>query len=879
MQAFLTCVRLFLLILLTSQIGMGQSSLKKANKFLQKGKYELAFQQIENLKGISKNKSALATRGICQYHLNKLTPAAKDLSKAFELGNKDPELKYYMGLINHHKRNYKEAIYFYKEYLRDLKSSEELRPDVALQIKHAFSGLRSNYSNNDLGLVENAGNVVNTKYDEINPIPSPNFLNRYYYSSNIAQDNFDLFGAEMMQGKWMQGDFIHASLNTDDDEILQDCSLDGSVLVFLRGDGDRDNKVYLNRYSANTHRQRVLFSEVKGITGDKDIYLINDEMMIFSSKREGGFGGYDLYSSEFTSKGWTKPRNLGSEVNSAFDERYPFINEENNHLFFSSNRTESIGGFDIFSISKMDGNWGELNVYNYPLNSPADEIQYRVQESGHQAYFASNRKTSGEGGFDIYSMFLRKEFKVHSSEPKAPLALIKSSVRDDSFDDIVVKEKDQEEIPSSVDSDKETMEELAEIPTPKEKTNAEEAASTTQESMETETVETEIVETENVETENVEANEELEEASAETMVNENIEEEEEEEEATQEVIVEKTVEEINEPDVIIEESKKTKEQEELVEEAVDDSTKEEINTALEESNELAGIDDMIQPEKEEPKKSINKKKSKKEKSKKKSNNASSDPIILAKDEGNKISIAPIIYENDGEIMNERNLKVMDALVNTMIEDKMSKVILICHSNPEGLPEFELMFAIRRAEMISDYLIDNGIKEKRILLKGVGSAYPYVKKILDDKLYNDNKKYNNRIDLKLVNTINSFELEQPSMNEKLLNPAYELFETVTRDVYFRVRIHETEKKMYKNAILRYYNDLLIERNLVEGKYKYHVGLYTDFKKIFELKRELENRNIENAEIIAFYNGMELSNSDAKLLKDEYPELVNFLEIDE
>ena len=242
-----------------------------------------------------------------------------------------------------------------------------------------------------------------------------------------------------------------------------------------------------------------------------------------------------------------------------------------------------------------------------------------------------------------------------------------------------------------------------------------------------------------------------------------------------------------------------------------------------------------------------------------------------------IGLPTILYDQDSKELSEGNKKIIDGAIGKIKSNGDSKIILTTHSLPEGLPEFELMFSIKRAERIADYMIEQGVEKDRLILKGVGSSYPFVKKLVDEDLNKTTEVYNNRVDIKMVNASENSMINQPEVDAKYLSTKYELYQTVTEDVYFRVFVHETEMKMYKNAILRYYNDLLIEHDLSKETYRYYVGLYTDFKTAFELKRELENRNVKDAKIVAFYKGNILSNSEAELIEGEYPELVNFLQI--
>jgi len=80
--------------------------------------------------------------------------------------------------------------------------------------------------------------------------------------------------------------------------------------------------------------------------------FIHKKVMVFTSDRPGGFGGYDLYYSILKNGKWGKPVNLGSRINTSSDEYRPVIGAiqdfTNLFLMFSSNRPGGKGGFDLY---------------------------------------------------------------------------------------------------------------------------------------------------------------------------------------------------------------------------------------------------------------------------------------------------------------------------------------------------------------------------------------------------------------------------------------------------------------------------------------------------------------------------------------------------
>lgn len=81
---------------------------------------------------------------------------------------------------------------------------------------------------------------------------------------------------------------------------------------------------------------------------------VNGKLLVFASNRQGGYGGFDLYYSIFNGDKWSEPINFGDKINTEYDEYRPitlhYHNFNNNLLIFSSDRPGGMGGFDLYHI-------------------------------------------------------------------------------------------------------------------------------------------------------------------------------------------------------------------------------------------------------------------------------------------------------------------------------------------------------------------------------------------------------------------------------------------------------------------------------------------------------------------------------------------------
>ncbi len=139
----------------------------------------------------------------------------------------------------------------------------------------------------------------------------------------------------------------YISLNND---IIYYCSNKGGYYNIYQKNvpSDIDIVDFLNQSNDST------ISPVANINSDYDdkCPYIADDFMVFVSNRQGGLGGYDLWYSKLIDNNWNEPINFGSPINTEYDEYRPIIVKyediRNDLMIFSSNRPGGYGGFDLY---------------------------------------------------------------------------------------------------------------------------------------------------------------------------------------------------------------------------------------------------------------------------------------------------------------------------------------------------------------------------------------------------------------------------------------------------------------------------------------------------------------------------------------------------
>jgi tetratricopeptide (TPR) repeat protein len=134
--------------------------------------------------------------------------------------------------------------------------------------------------------------------------------------------------------------------------------------------------------------------------------------LYFTSDMPGGFGGKDLYLSHKQGDStWSKPENLGPEVNTSQDESFPYFYKDSS-LYFSSTGHPGYGGMDLFSASLSKGSWTHITNLGSPINGSSDDFGIVFDSEKKHGFFTSDR-SGGRGNDDIYSFrVIKKIIKV-----------------------------------------------------------------------------------------------------------------------------------------------------------------------------------------------------------------------------------------------------------------------------------------------------------------------------------------------------------------------------------------------------------------------------------------------------------------------------------
>jgi peptidoglycan-associated lipoprotein len=204
-------------------------------------------------------------------------------------------------------------------------------------------------------------------------------------------------------------------------------SPDGKTLIFARGNtgkkkGTADVDLYQSRNVNGQWTTPAILPINDSLAWDGSPSFSRDgKTLYFASNRAGGAGGIDLYRTNIDASGrFSKPVNMGRDINTAGDDMFPYV-AEGGKLYFASDGHPGLGKLDLFSATRSQG---VITIENLglPFNSPQDDFGLVFYKDTDQGFFASNRE-GGKGDDDIYYFFTPKapDTTIVQRDPMDPL--------------------------------------------------------------------------------------------------------------------------------------------------------------------------------------------------------------------------------------------------------------------------------------------------------------------------------------------------------------------------------------------------------------------------------------------------------------------------
>ena len=223
---------------------------------------------------------------------------------------------------------------------------------------------------------------------------------------NTNQPFTDLFCLDIIDDGELKRPLLFSRvLNSKDNEGLITFTEDEKTMYFTRStrENSKNYQLYKATLQANSvgNWENIELLDISSQNYSVENPFVKGDKLYFSSNMNGTIGGFDIFVSSINEDGTLgTPQNLGATVNTMEDEKYPFVSNDEKHLYFSSKGHRNIGGFDIFTSRIVNNKFKAPRNLGNTVNTEQNEIAFYLTND-YQGYLSSD-KVGGKGSYDIY---------------------------------------------------------------------------------------------------------------------------------------------------------------------------------------------------------------------------------------------------------------------------------------------------------------------------------------------------------------------------------------------------------------------------------------------------------------------------------------------
>lgn len=352
-------------------------------------------QKLSTRKGVKE----LSTREQAMYNLaesyrmlhyyEKAEPAYQEVLSAKT--GQFPLARYWYASTLRSMGKYAESEAAYKQFLDEYNSNDEYKENARREIDNlGFVQKQLKRKDIDLYKVNKAGGDVPDSGASYAPLW---YNNAVYFTSTMAEKDAPKLDAH--NNRVYTADYDKGNLNNIKKVELPETKNVQQGVVSITPDG---NIMYLTRWTVRDGKKSSLLCRsvrmkdnktwsiaqplgesinVPGSSSQQGFVTPDGKYLLFASDQPGGQGGFDLWASPINENGQEGAAvNMGSMINTKYDEQAPYYHAASKTLVFSSNGRVGMGSYDFFYSKGTMDNWKEPVNFGYPVNSAKDDIYF-----------------------------------------------------------------------------------------------------------------------------------------------------------------------------------------------------------------------------------------------------------------------------------------------------------------------------------------------------------------------------------------------------------------------------------------------------------------------------------------------------------------------
>lgn len=412
-----------LLVVLGLALGLSgcnsaMQSYKKGVRHFDAGEYNLALTQFEKASKGTIDPARLNYYVAESYRLsNRFGEAVPYYQKAIDANTAEPAARFNYAYALKSQGNYAEALKQLQEFVANApKNTAKATLDKAKREVETLKAIDIIARNKSMITLRNMANL-NSPGAEFAPVVRGEELiftasRKEQVYKNNGQHMLGLYKTKLNQRPDETGTspapepFSTNVFQGDVNEGTPAFTKDGKTMVFARGNngkrkGGLDVDLFISRLGEGGVWSQPLRLPISDSTAwdGSPAFSGDGRTLYFASNRAGGAGGIDLYRTSIDASGrFSRPVNMGRDINTAGDEMFPYVGP-NAKLYFASDGHPGLGKLDVF-VATRSGGVTRVENMGQPINSPSDDFGL-IYTDPNKGFLASNR-SGGKGDDDIY---------------------------------------------------------------------------------------------------------------------------------------------------------------------------------------------------------------------------------------------------------------------------------------------------------------------------------------------------------------------------------------------------------------------------------------------------------------------------------------------
>lgn len=391
--------------------------------------------------------------GVCYENSNDPSKGIPFIKKAQKLDPAcDPFLNYYLGYSFQLEGKYDDATKAYQAFEAGYKKADDFSKFVVKHKKECTIARAAEakpvraWADNVPELNSEADEIApSVSADGADLIFSSNRKNTHK-PDEVGNYDYDIYTSSLEDGTWDAPKALVGSINSSSDDVSNCLSYSGDKMLLHRDNAGQTDIYESKLVGANWSDPQAMSPFISSDrANDKYASYDPDGFKIYFTRGNiNGVNGTEIMFSAVQNK-MKQDFMLASQVvqvNSKFNDGPVYIHISGDIMYLASQGNDGMGGYDIFISEKQQGLWSTPVNMGSPINTPYDDFFFAAGANGKFAYISSNR-AGGKGGFDIYRVtFFGAEKKPVVETEDYLLGSIAEPVKDHTIESTVdVKKK------------------------------------------------------------------------------------------------------------------------------------------------------------------------------------------------------------------------------------------------------------------------------------------------------------------------------------------------------------------------------------------------------------------------------------------------------